>query len=85
MTTIKEMPKTPIQKPEKPILSFRRTHEASVRNRKILPAFNGELGAEIAAQKYSPVNHGLEFCDTAALEKLFLYGEDRAKIINIFK
>ena len=36
VTTIKEILKTPIQKFEKPILLFRRTHEAEVRNSKIL-------------------------------------------------
>ena len=36
---------TPIQKLEKIIFSFKRTHEAAVRNIKILAAFNGDLGA----------------------------------------
>ena len=39
VTTIKAILKTPIQKFEKPILSFRRTHEAAVSNSKILAAF----------------------------------------------
>ena len=38
LTTIKAILKTPIQKFEKPILSFRRTHRAAVRNRKIRAA-----------------------------------------------
>ena len=36
--TIKAITKTPIQKFEKPILLFRRTHEAAVRSIKILVA-----------------------------------------------
>ena len=43
---------------EKLIFSFRRTHEAAVRNRKILAAFKDDLGAAIAAHKDSPVNYG---------------------------
>ena len=39
ITTIKTTMKTPIQKFEKPIISFRRTHEAEVRNNKILASF----------------------------------------------
>ena len=77
--------KTPIQKFEKPIFSFKRTHEAEVRNGKILAAFNGDLGAAIVAQKYSPVNYGSEFRGSAALEKLLFYHEDRTKIINIIQ
>ena len=69
MTTIRAILNTPIQKFENPIFSFRRTHEAAVRNRKILAAFNGDLGAEIAAQKEIRVNYGWDFRDTAALEK----------------
>ena len=45
VTTIKSIPKTPIQKSEKPIFLFRRTHEAAVRNRKIFVVFKGDLGA----------------------------------------
>ena len=60
------------------IISFRRTHKAEVRNSKILAAFNGDLGAAITAQIYSPVNYGSEFCDTAPLEKIFIYHENRA-------
>ena len=58
VTTIKATPKTPIHKFEKPIFSFRRTHEAAVRNSKILTEFKGNLGAAIAAHKDSPVNYG---------------------------
>ena len=39
-----------IQKFEKIIFSFRRTHEAAVRNRKKLAAFRGDLGKAIAAK-----------------------------------
>ena len=39
VTMIKATLKTPIQKFENPIFSFRRTHEAAVRNSKILVAF----------------------------------------------
>ena len=85
VTTIKAILKTPIQKPEKPIFSFRRTHEAAVRYRKILAAFKGDLGAAIVSQKDSPINYGSEFFDTAALEKLFFYHEDRTNIINIIQ
>ena len=65
--------------------SFKRTHEASVRNSKILAAFKGDLGAEIAAHKDSPVNYGPEFRNTTALAKLFLHHEDKTKIINIIQ
>ena len=56
VTTIKGILKTPIQISEKAIFSFSRTHEAVVRNSKILVAFKGDLGAEIVEQKESPVN-----------------------------
>ena len=62
VTTIKATLKIPIQKFEKPILSFKRTHEAAVRNRKILASFKGDLGAAIADYKDSPVNYGTESC-----------------------
>ena len=77
--------KTPIQKSEKPIFSFRRTHEAAVRNRKILAAFKGDLGTSIADHKDSPVYYGSELRDTTALEKLLLHHEDKTKIINIIQ
>ena len=57
VTTIKATLKIPIQKFEKPIFSFKRTHEAAVRNIKILAAFNGDLGSANAAHKDSPVNY----------------------------
>ena len=82
-TTIKATLTTPIQKSEKTILLFRRTHEAALRNSKILTAFKGDLGAEIAAHKDSPVNYGSEFRDIAFLAKLLLHHEDKTKIINI--
>ena len=58
-TTIKATPKITIQKFEKPIFSFKRTHEAAFKNSKILAAFKGDLGAAIAAHKDRPVNYGL--------------------------
>ena len=58
MTKIKSIPHAPIQKLEKPIFLFNRTNEAAVRKNKILVAFNGDLGAAIAAQKGSPLNYG---------------------------
>ena len=67
VTTIKAALKTQIKKFENPIFLFRRTHEAAVRNSKILAAFKGDLGAAIASHKDSPVNYGLEFRDTKAL------------------
>ena len=85
VTTIKATLKTPIQKFENPIFSFRRTHEESVRNIKILAEFKGDLGAEIAVHKDIPVNYGSEFRDTTALEKLLLHHEDKNKIINIIQ
>ena len=85
VTTIKGIPKTPIQKSEKPIFLFRRTHGAVVSNSKILVVFKGDLGAAIAAQKNSPGNYGSEFRDIASLAKLFLHHEDRTKIIDIIK
>ena len=57
VTTIKATLKIPIQKFEKPIFSFKRTHEAAVRNRKTLASFKGDLGAAIAAHKDIPVNY----------------------------
>ena len=48
-------------------------------------AFKGDLGGEISVQKDSPVNYGSEFRDTAALAKLFLYHEERTKIVNIIQ
>ena len=57
VTTIKSTLKIPIQKFGKPIFSFKRTHEAAVRNSKIRAAFKGDLGAAIAAHKDSPVNY----------------------------
>ena len=71
MTRIKAILKKPIHKFENPIFWFRSTHEASVSNIKILAAFNGDLGAEIAAQKDIPVNYISEFRNTSALAKIF--------------
>ena len=85
VTMIKAILKTPIQKFENSIILFRITHEAAVRNRKILTAFKGDLGAAIAAQKYSPVNSRSEFCNIGSLEKLFLYHEEKTKIIKIIQ
>ena len=67
VTTIKSTLKIPIQKFEKPIFSFKKTHEATVRNSKILAAFKSDLGAEIAAHKDSSGNYGSEFRDTTSL------------------
>ena len=50
-----------------------------------MAAFKGDLGAAIAAHKDRPVNYGSEFCDTTALEKIFLCHEDKTKIISIIK
>ena len=69
----------------KPIFLFNRTNEAAVRSRKILAPFNGDLGAEIEAEKDSPLNYGSEFCNTEALKKLFYYHKGRVKIINIIR
>ena len=60
-------------------------NKAAVSNSKILVAFNGELGAEISAQKGNPFNYGSEFCDTADFKKLFYYHEDKINIINIIQ
>ena len=65
--------KTSVQKFEKPILLFSKTHEAAVRNRKILSAFKGELDAAIAAQKDIPENYRYEFRDIASSAKLLLH------------
>ena len=43
VTTIKSTLKIPIQKFGKPNFSFKRTHEASVRNSKIMAALKGDL------------------------------------------
>ena len=45
VTTIKATLQISIQKFDKSIFSFKRTHEAAVRNRKIIPAFKGDLAA----------------------------------------
>ena len=82
---IKATLKITIKKFENLIFSFKRTHEAAVRNSKILAEFKSDLGAVIAAHKDSPVNYGSEFRNTAALEKLFLHHEDKTKIISIIK
>ena len=68
MKTIKVIHKTPIKKLEDPNFSFKRTHEALVRNRKILAAFNGDFSEAIVAQKDIPVNYGLELRDTASIK-----------------
>ena len=70
---IKEMMKTPIQKLDKPIFSFKRTNEAASRNIKIISTFNGNLGTVLAAQNDSPLNYGSEHRDTAELSGLFYY------------
>ena len=85
VTTINATLKIPIQKFERPIFSSKRTHEAVVRNSKILAALKGDLGAAIAAHKDIRVNYGSEFRDTTALAQLFLHHEDKTKIINIIK
>ena len=59
--------------------------EAVVSDRKILAAFNGALGTEIATQKGIPLNCRTEFRDTADLSKLFHYHKDKIKIINIIQ
>ena len=51
VTAIKAVLKTPIQKFENPIFSFRRTHETAVRNIKILAEFKGDLGTAIAKKR----------------------------------
>ena len=85
VTTIKATLKTPIHKFEKSIFLFRRIYAAAVRNSKILAAFKGDLGAEIAAHKDIPVNYGSELRDITALAKLFLHHKDKTKIINIIQ
>ena len=45
----------------------------------------GDLSAEVAVQKDSPVNYGSEFHDLASLAKLFLHHEENIKIINIIQ
>ena len=75
--------KRTLKKLENPILLFKKTNEAAVRNIKTLTAFNGDLGASIAEQNFSPLNYGSEFCDTADLSKLFYYHKDKTNIVNI--
>ena len=58
VTTIKATLKRPIQKSKKPIFSLKRTHEAAVRNSRILAALKGDSGAAIASHKDIPVNYG---------------------------
>ena len=85
VTNIKAIMTTPIQKFEKPIFLFRRTHEAAVRNRKILAALTCDLGVAIAAHKDIQVNYESEFRDIASLAELFLHHEETIKIINIIQ
>ena len=85
VTTIKSTLKIPIHKFGKPIFSFKRTHEAAVRNSKIMTAFKGDLSASIGVHKDSPVNYRLEFRDTTALAQIFLHQEDKTNNINIIK
>ena len=85
VTTIKATLKIPIQKFENTIFPFKRTHEAAVRNSKILAAFKGELGAAIAAHKDIPFNYGSELRDTTDLAQLFLHHEYKTKIITLIK
>ena len=82
---IKATLKIPIQTFENPIFSFKRTHEAAVRNIKILAGFRGDLGVAIAANKDRPVNYGSEFPDTTDLAQLLVHHEDKIKVINIIK
>ena len=83
VTTIKQILKMPIQKFDKSIFWFKIKNKAAARNRKLLAAFNGYLGAEIKAQKGSPLNYGSEICDISELSKLSIYHKDKRKIINI--
>ena len=85
VTTIKAKLKTPIHKFEKPIFSFRRTHEAADKNRKILAVFKGELGTAIVSHKDRPINYRSELSDTTDLAKLFLHHKDKTKTINIIQ
>ena len=57
VTTSKATLKIPIHKFEKSIFLFKRIYAAAVRNSKILAAFKCDLGAAIAAHKYSSFNH----------------------------
>ena len=57
VTTIKEIIKTPIQKMDKPIFSLKIKNDAASRNRKIILAFNGNLGAAIAAENNIPLKY----------------------------
>ena len=57
VTMIKSTLKIPIHKFGKTIFSFKRTHEAAVRNSKIMAAFKVDLGAAIAANKDRTVNY----------------------------
>ena len=80
---IKYILKTPIQKLDKPTFFFNITNEATASNSNIILVLNGDLGAEIAAQKFSPLNYGSEFRNTADLIKLFYYNKDKINTINI--
>ena len=51
VSKIKEILKIPIQKLDKPIFLLKETQNSAARNRKMLVAFNGKLGAVIVAQK----------------------------------
>ena len=82
---MKAILKTPIQKLDKPIFSFRRTNEAAYMNSKILAAFNDNLGKAIAAQNDSPLYYGSEFRNTTDLSSLFHYHENKIKIVKIIQ
>ena len=61
VTTIKAILNTPIKIFVNPIFLFRKTHEEAFSTITILPAFNGDLGAVIAAPEATPVNYRSEF------------------------
>ena len=46
------------QKTQKPVVSFRRTHEDAQTNIQILAAFNGNLEASIEAKTGIPLDYG---------------------------
>ena len=77
--------KTPVQRFEKPYYCSGEHMRQQSGIAKYLRKLKGDLGAAIAEQKDIPVKYGSEFRDIASLEKLFLYHEEKTKIIKIIQ
>ena len=77
MTTIKRLIIKPIKKLGPTVFSFKQIQEAATHNIQILDAYNGNLGAEIEAQKGIPLYYGSKFWDITRIKNLFCHHEDK--------